>query len=163
MLCREWRELRSGRQWGRINGAGGSNARPEQNRRGRFSFWPMVAMKLTLTRTRKTGACGARLGTGRDIASLKNALANSPSLVYQSDVRKRGLVMDYKKLGRRDLNKILSFNPPDVPHYQRALEERKRRDQLWMLVVSCAAILLTVISSSFGRAKTFAPQVKQES
>jgi len=71
--------------------------------------------------------------------------------------------MDYKKLGRRDLNKILSFNPPDVPHYQRALEERKRRDQLWMLVVSCAAILLTVISSSFGRAKTFAPQVKQES
>jgi hypothetical protein len=24
MLCREWKELRSGRQWGGINGAGGS-------------------------------------------------------------------------------------------------------------------------------------------
>lgn len=71
--------------------------------------------------------------------------------------------MDYEKLGRRDLNKILRCNPPDVPHYQKALEERKRRDQFRVLVVSCAAILLTVISSSFGRVNTFAPQVKQES
>ena len=70
--------------------------------------------------------------------------------------------MDYEKLDRRDLSKILRCNPPDVPHYQKALEERKRRDQFWMLIVSCAAIRLTVMSS-FGRAKTFAPQVKQES
>jgi hypothetical protein len=71
--------------------------------------------------------------------------------------------MDYERLGRRDLKKVLSCNPPDVPHYQKALEERKRRDQFWMLIVSCASILLTVISSSFGRANLPAPQVKQES
>ncbi len=71
--------------------------------------------------------------------------------------------MDYGKLSRRDLNKILRCNPPDVPHYQRALDERKRRDQFWMLVVSCVGILLTVISSSFAYVKIFTPQVKQES
>ncbi len=71
--------------------------------------------------------------------------------------------MDYEKLGRRDLNKILRTNPPDVPHYQKALEERKRRDQFRMLIVSCAAVLLTVIPPIFGRAKTLASQAKQES
>jgi hypothetical protein len=71
--------------------------------------------------------------------------------------------MDYEKLGRRELKKIISCNPPDVPHYQKSLEERKRRDQSWTLVVSCAAVLLTVISLSFGHANHAAPQVKQES
>jgi len=70
--------------------------------------------------------------------------------------------MDYEKLSRRDLNKILRCNRPDFPHYQKALEERKRRYQFWMLIVSCGALLLTVISS-FGRANTVAPQAKQES
>ncbi len=70
--------------------------------------------------------------------------------------------MDYQKLGRRDLNKILRCNPPEVPHYQKALEERKRRDQFWMLVVSCAGILLTLTSLSLGHANPSVPQVKQE-
>jgi hypothetical protein len=72
-------------------------------------------------------------------------------------------LIDYKKLSRRDLHHILNNNPLEVPHYQRALEERKRRDQFRMLIVSCAAVLLTVIPPLFGRAKTLMPQVKQES
>jgi hypothetical protein len=71
--------------------------------------------------------------------------------------------MGYERLGRHDLKKILRCNPPDVPHYQKALEEGKRRSQTSMLVVSCTAIGLTVIAwLPFGRAKTLAPQVKQE-
>lgn len=70
--------------------------------------------------------------------------------------------MDYEKLGRRELKKILMCNPPDVPHYKKALDERKRRDRRWMLIVTCTATLLTVISLLFGLAHTFAAQVKQE-
>lgn len=97
-------------------------------------------------------------------AELRNALANSLRLVYQSEVKKGGPVVDYEKLSRRDLNKILMCNPPDVPHYQKAIEEQKRRNQFWRLIISCAALLLTVISSSsLGRDNPFALQVKQES
>jgi hypothetical protein len=71
--------------------------------------------------------------------------------------------MDYKKLSRRDLNRILRCNPPDVPHYRKALEELNRRDQFRTLIVGCVALLLTLISSQVGRAKPSAPQVKQES
>ena len=72
--------------------------------------------------------------------------------------------MNYEKFSSRYLTKVLNHNPPDVPHYKKALEERKRRYQFRMLAVSCAAILLTVMSSTFlVRAKSFAPQVKQES
>jgi hypothetical protein len=70
--------------------------------------------------------------------------------------------MDYEKLGRRELKKIQMCNPPDVPHYKKALDERKRRDRRWMLIVTCTATLLTVISLLFGLAHTFAAQVKQE-
>jgi hypothetical protein len=72
--------------------------------------------------------------------------------------------MNYERLRRRDLKNILQSNPPDVPHYQKAVEERKRRDRFWTLILSCAAIFLTVISlSSSGRGDTVVPQIKQES
>jgi hypothetical protein len=84
--------------------------------------------------------------------------------VYQSRMwEKESPVMDYERLGRSGLKKILRSNPPDVPHYQKALDERKRRDQFWVLIVGCAGTLLTVLSLSFGGSKTLAAQVKQES
>ena len=71
--------------------------------------------------------------------------------------------MEYEKLGRRDLNKILICNPPDAPHYLKALEERNRRNRFQTLIVSCTALLLAAVSPlAFGRCKNFAPQLEEE-
>lgn len=61
------------------------------------------------------------------------------------------------------MSRILRSNPPDVPHYQKALEERKRRGRFWTLVIIFVGSLGTVISSSFGHPSIRAPQVKKES
>jgi|SRR5271170_390012 len=71
--------------------------------------------------------------------------------------------MDYTKLSRSELTKTQMCNPPDVPHYQKALEERKRRDQIWILIFTVALTALTLISQLFALGHTVAAQVKQES
>jgi hypothetical protein len=71
--------------------------------------------------------------------------------------------MDYTKLNRNELTKTQMCNPPDVPHYQKALEERKRRDQIWMLISTIALTVLTFISQLFVLGHTVVAQVKQQS
>jgi hypothetical protein len=90
---------------------------------------------------------------GKHEGANMKAFANSLRLVYQSDVREDPS-MNYEKLGHGELKKILRSNPPDVPHYGRALEERKRRYQSWMLIVTCAGVvveILRMILSTWGR------------
>ncbi|HKW62932.1 MAG TPA: hypothetical protein VJN89_10335 [Candidatus Acidoferrum sp.] len=72
--------------------------------------------------------------------------------------------MDYERLSRQDLSKILRCNPPDTPHYQKALEEQKCRNRFWTLVISFAAVVLPVVTwLPFARSSTFLRQVEQES